>query len=87
MHGGFGLKAKSNSNVIPEIRSETQAQGTTKTGERINKLFKGSTPKVSDDEIKGLINKYPPPPNIQRIFLQLIGGGKQQSSGRASPQS
>jgi hypothetical protein len=39
--------------------------------ERINKLFKGETPKVSDSEIKGLITKYPPPPNIQRLIFKL----------------
>lgn len=40
---------------------------TKKAGERFNQKFRAETPKVSDGEIRGLIRKYPPPPNVEKI--------------------
>jgi len=34
-------------------------------------MFKGETPKLKDPEIKSMIEKYPPPPNIQKLIDKL----------------
>jgi len=57
--GFFPGKIRATSQVI-----EGGKQAAPVSSERIHKLFKGETPKVSDSDIKGLITKYPPPPNI-----------------------
>jgi hypothetical protein len=34
-------------------------------------MFKGETPKLKDPAIKTMIEKYPPPPNIQKLIDKL----------------
>jgi hypothetical protein len=34
-------------------------------------MFKGETPKLKDPVIKTMIEKYPPPPNIQKLIEKL----------------
>ena len=41
---------------------------------RINMMFKGETPKLSDAEIKSKIQKYPPQPNFQKLVQKLFRG-------------
>jgi hypothetical protein len=45
--------------------------GSTTAHGRFNQLFRASTPKIADSEIRGLIKKYPPPPNIQSILTKI----------------
>jgi hypothetical protein len=34
-------------------------------------MFTGATPKMTDSDIKSLIRKYPPPPNIKKLMQQI----------------
>jgi hypothetical protein len=34
-------------------------------------MFRGETPKVTDPDIKSMIKKYPPKPNIEALMAEL----------------